>query len=439
MPCRLGGLKADSPEFIVKSISPLFVCNPVIRHMPLLYQPAPVPLTIEPPTRTRYSPLLLSDDIKPVLLEERPSILKSCCMATEFIINTRDGPYMPAGKMDTECLILSQYTSRAWDDKSFPLSSDWAACFPGLHFPHAGSRPAQVIEPVPWEQRISAVVFRGTATGYGHSARDNIRIRAAVMRSPILDIQLTGLNDKRLKVGSEGLGFVRTDVRFDKDAWMSMREQAQYKMQLILPGNVGAGRIGSALATGSCLLISQHDVPQCDIFWKMVPGVHYVSVAADLSNLEAVAESLIADDERCRRIGEAGRRLWEKELSRAGIIERAREVIWNLPTANDDDFYDSFDWTFFKCRSGVYCIMDTMSWELKAFVPFCNEQYRNRWPEQLRLAPGVSMRRLMDESGTLQDVSRWWQNANLICNQPVRGWQGDSQLPQVQSLLQNLG
>lgn len=420
---------------------PLVSLAPATRktHMPLLYPPAPVPLSVDAPTRTRYSPLLLSDDIKPVLLEERRDILRACGCATEFILNTRDAPYLPAGRLDTECLIVSQYTSRAYADHSFPLSSDWAACFPGLYFPHAGCRPAPLIEPVAWEQREGAAVFRGTATGFGHGREDNVRIQAACMRSPVLDIRLTGLNDRRVKMGAGGLGFVRSDAaEFSKDAWLSMREQARYKMQLILPGNVGAGRIGSALATGSCLLITQHDVPQCDIFWKMVPGVHYVPIAADLSNLECIVASLLADDARCRRIGEAGRLLWESELSRSGIVARAREVLSGLPSANDGDFYGSFDWTFFNCRSGVYCVMDRHSWELKAFVPFCNERYRNRWPQPLRLVPGVSMRQLLDEPGTLQDVGRWWQNGNLVCNQPVRGWQGDAQLPQMQCLLQSL-
>ena len=317
--------------------------------MPLLYPPAPVPLSIEPPACSRYSPLLLSDDVKPVLLHERRDILRACGCPVEFIINTRDAPYLPSGRLDTECLILSQYTSRAWADRSFPLSSDWAACFPGLHFPHAGCRAAQLVEPVAWEQRVGAAVFRGTATGFGHGREDNVRIQAACMRSPVLDIRLTGLNDRRVKLGADGLGFVRPDAaEVSKDAWLSMRDQARYKMQLILPGNVGAGRIGSALATGSCLLITQHDVPQCDIFWKMVPGVHYVPVAGDLSDLEGVVASLLADDERCRLVGEAGRRLWEAELSRGSIVARAREVIAGLPSANDDDFYGSFDWTFFN-------------------------------------------------------------------------------------------
>jgi len=401
-----------------------------------LCAPGDVRLTIDPPTETRFSPLLYAEDIQPVLMHNRKKAIAECRLPVEFIINTRDGPYLPRGTVDTP-IVLSQYTSSRFDDLPIALSADWAANFPYLHFPHHGYRPTTPVEPVPWAQRLDACVFRGTATGFGHTERDNVRIQAASMRNNVLDIQLTGLNNKRLKLGADGLGFVSSRERFSRDAWLSMQQQAQYKLQLILPGNVGAGRIGAALSTGSCLLITDHNVPQCEIFYHMLPNVHYVPIRADLSDLEGVVRGLLADNERCQLIGDAGRRLWEQQLCTEALVKRTRTTIASLPAADDAVFFPNFDHVFFKCRSATYCLMDRHSWELKLFVPFVNDKFKNNWPQPFKLQRGLSMRDLFGP-GVLTDERRWWQNANLVCNIPAKGLQGDSQLPQMQSLLQQI-
>ena len=291
----------------------------------ILCPPGDVRLTIEPPTDTRFSPLLYAQDIHPVLMHDRRKALDECRLPVEFILNTRDAPYIPTGTLDTTPIVLSQYTSSRFDDLPISLAADWQNNFPYLHFPHRGNRPATPVDPIEWSKRVDACVFRGTATGFGHSEKDNVRIKATSMRNEVLDIQLTGLNDKRLKLGADGLGFVSSRVPFNRDAWLSMQQQAQYKLQLILPGNVGAGRVGAALSTGSCLLMTDHNVPQCEIFFQMLPHIHFVPIRADLSDLEGVVRGLLADTQRCQRIGEAGRRLWEQQLC-TEAVKRTRET-----------------------------------------------------------------------------------------------------------------
>lgn len=180
-----------------------------------------------------------------------------------------------------------------------------------------------------WDSKKPLAVFRGSATGCGITPRSNVRLRAAVVsraRPDLLDAELTAVSAKpRIDPLTGRLG--RIDVsRFKVGKRMPFEEFSHYKYILNLPGNVAAYRLVKLFLLGSVVL---HAETPYKLWYEHLlrPGVHYIPVAADLSDLEEKVDWCRANDARCRRIASNALRVARKVLEPEYMFSETAKIM----------------------------------------------------------------------------------------------------------------
>jgi hypothetical protein len=83
---------------------------------------------------------------------------------------------------------------------------------------------------------------------------------------------------------------------------------------------------------------------------------------------------------------------------------------------------NTLEYLFFHMKCGIYVMI--RDGKLRIFCPFANRDYRNTWHGRLRLRDNKSVEEYYAEkrsSGYREenviDMSQWWANGNIICNE----------------------
>jgi hypothetical protein len=162
-----------------------------------------------------------------------------------------------------------------------------------------------------WSKKISKAVFRGGPTGCGTTSETNMRLRLAEMRNEDLDVGITWKKEGETKIRGgnaridpeRGISIVESPV--PPVGFMSMKEQSKHKYIIHIDGNVAAYRLLQTMLTGS-LILKVNGPYTLWVDHLLQDGVHYVSVAEDLSNLEKKIRWCKRHDEDCKKIAKNG-------------------------------------------------------------------------------------------------------------------------------------
>ncbi len=165
-------------------------------------------------------------------------------------------------------------------------------------------------EPVPWHRRLPVVFWRGGTSGRlraGQGWQDLPRIRLCELArtEPLLDAGLSHVS----QLGHEAEAEIR--ARGLIRARVSETLFNQYRFHIDIDGNTNSWPgLFIKLLSGSPVLkiASPHGFRQW-YYDRLEPLVHYVPVAADMSDLLEKASWLLANDERAIEIGERARAL----------------------------------------------------------------------------------------------------------------------------------
>ncbi|MBO74402.1 MAG: hypothetical protein CMD33_03920 [Flavobacteriales bacterium] len=194
--------------------------------------------------------------------------------------------------------VYSFYSSRAFEDKHFPLPADWQ-----LSRQQLNNRRR-----VEWNAKQEIAMWRGSATGYSVSASENPRLQVVQLSSKLVDAKLTSWN-RRMKVQSDKSIAVINDKDYpfpaNKSFFIPSEQWGKFKYLLYIDGNVGASRFGRLLSTGSLVIVVRSELPQPWLFQYAKDGEHYLGVDS-VSDLPSTVQWCIAHDEECRVIAERG-------------------------------------------------------------------------------------------------------------------------------------
>ena len=165
---------------------------------------------------------------------------------------------------------------------------------------------------VPWEEKKPVAIFRaGKATGCGLTPKTNMRLKLALMRSPLLDVGIVNTRLANMKFDpEEGLGYLETSVKKVPEVPL-FGGQDGFKYIIHVDGNVLAYRLLKSMLTGSLIL----RVASPFVHWldhKLEAGKHYIPIADDLSDLEEKLAWCQEHDSKCKKIAEKGRLFAEK-------------------------------------------------------------------------------------------------------------------------------
>jgi DNA-directed RNA polymerase subunit E'/Rpb7 len=167
-----------------------------------------------------------------------------------------------------------------------------------------------------WEDKtVNKAVFRGSPTGCGYTSETNMRLKLFQLAQQMpddMDVQISGkdgtIDTKSVKFDPKfGIGMLNTGFP-PADRFLKMYEQSNYKYLIHVDGNVNAYRMLYTMSTGSLMLRVMSDYTS----WAepyLKPGIHYIPIAKDLSNLQDKIRWCKTHDKECKRIAEAGMKL----------------------------------------------------------------------------------------------------------------------------------
>jgi hypothetical protein len=191
-----------------------------------------------------------------------------------------------------------------------------------------------------WSQKtIPKAVFRGGPSGCGYTTETNQRLRLTTIRSPDLDV---GIVSEKDTIDSNsirfdpihGLGMLNTGIQ--SVGRLNYVEQSRYKYILHIDGNVNAYRLLSILATGSLILrVKSSYTSWADSLLK--PGMHYIEIASNLSNLLEKVEWCKQHETECSKIASNGLKvareiLLNPEYVRGAFQKIAMATLSKIPT-----------------------------------------------------------------------------------------------------------
>ena len=190
------------------------------------------------------------------------------------------------------------------------------------------------------EKNIDKAVFRGGPTGCGLVPNSNQRLYLATLQKKyptMLDVGIaTPLSEssysKSIKFSH---GFVKGPVigSLNLNALgielvnrLSMAEQSRYKYIIHVDGNVHAYRLLYSMLTGSVII----RVESAYVGWMdhmLKPGVHYVPVKSDFSDLVSQIEWCRTNDDKCREIAQNALEFSRKVLTKEYITGAFHKIL----------------------------------------------------------------------------------------------------------------
>lgn len=183
----------------------------------------------------------------------------------DVLLNRRDAPLLvrPAPPHRPGLQVLSAYTSERAGDLPMPLADDWAAAA----VPAVPAVPARAPAfPLPHSRPDARAVFRGSSTGRGVTAEDNLRLRLclwACREAPeLFDCRITRVNTRdQLAAGGRVVHpcarAIEAELRA-AGAWAApvpLEEQARrYRAAVYVRGHQAASRLGALFRLGFLVL-----------------------------------------------------------------------------------------------------------------------------------------------------------------------------------------
>ncbi len=187
----------------------------------------------------------------------------------------------------------------------------------------------------PLLEKTPRAVFRGASTGQGVTVDTNVRLKLASMNSKLLDVGITTWN-LRPRMTPEGLDTIRLEdldfVEYDEDGlpvnaeFLTPKQQAGYRYIINAEGHVCAFRLSYELSSGSVVLLVESDYK----LWfshLLVPGVHYVPVKADMSDLISQIEWCENHLDEAQQIANNAREFYKEHLTKEGVFDHLSSLM----------------------------------------------------------------------------------------------------------------
>ncbi len=242
--------------------------------------------------------------------------------------------------------IFSQSTTNDYDDELIPNDDDIVGIL---------CDSKRELYNTNWSSKKSKAVFRGSATGYGTTEKNNPRINIyelAKKHEDIMDVKLIGLNDK-IKVDEKGYvqiinryNFPKMDKNYKISNSLSPKQQAGFKYIIHIQGHVAAFRLTRELGYGSLILKLESDwktwYSDKLIGWKAgdnsIQGkklrdtAHYIIVTPE-SLVDTIKWCMQSDknDEICSKIAQRALEFYRKHfMKKDHMLSYMQEKLCNI-------------------------------------------------------------------------------------------------------------
>ena len=217
---------------------------------------------------------------------------------------------------------------------SWETRTDWTeiVLVPDLYYFSGGGYEDFVPVPVAWEDRTPSFFWRGSTTGLFHQQPADLnalpRYRLCALLAGLGAAGDAGIIDIVQAADADAADAIR--ARLDREGllrpYVAMAEMARHRHVLDIDGNSNSWNFMMKLRLGSCVL-------RVDSAWKqwfsdrLVAWIHYVPVAADLSDLIEKTQWCLAHPQDCEAIARQGAR-FAREMLFADEMRRAARLVF---------------------------------------------------------------------------------------------------------------
>jgi len=280
-----------------------------------------------------------------------PLIVKREFEPYEHIFDTENYPLI-SHNYNTYLPILSMVTTDKHADIPFPTHEDWArvSTQEDRKFFYPDCRDYNYNFSTEWSKKIPTAVFRGASTGCGVTIETNPRLKASFLSkvSPVengyklLDAGITKWNLRPRKImGNKYLQLIEpSKLNIDLVEGLSPEDQSKYKYILNIDGHVTAFRLSLELSMGSVVLLTESKYR----IWFMrylKPGVHYIPVKPDLSDLFEKIRWCRQNDKECEKIAQNAKDFYNKYLTKNGILDYLQYLFIKIKKTTGTYFYNT--------------------------------------------------------------------------------------------------
>lgn len=170
---------------------------------------------------------------------------------------------------------------------------------------------------IPWKIKNAKLVWRGTPTGFGGYNRAVLQRHELVTRfhaHPNKNIDVKFVRDApaykawREADPSRGSALLL-------GAPLTVQDMLRSKFLISVEGNDVATNLKWALASNSCVIMPRPTIVSWFMEDTLIPGVHYVEVQPDFSDLEEKYKWCLEHDDECRVIAENGKQFMKPFLN----------------------------------------------------------------------------------------------------------------------------
>ena len=291
----------------------------------------------------------------------------------DFFVNKRDNPILKNNETEAYdeffgrdvdlvshnymkyCPIFSYSSDKnRFADILIPNWEDWQVCNPDKYF--IDSIYKEKVVSIPWEEKKSIAIFRGSSTGKGTNIYKNMRLKVSHMSNseenfsnvtnlPYIDAGITKWNTRPRKTeDSIYMSSIERNDKYNKP-YLTPQRQSDYKYIINIDGHVSAFRLSHEFSYGSVILIVDSDYK----LWfshLLKPYVHYIPVNRDLSNLFEVVEWCQKNDGKCKIIAKNSLEFFNKYLSKESQLDFLQYTISKVSEKSGKyEYFSDFDLT----------------------------------------------------------------------------------------------
>lgn len=276
--------------------------------------------------------------------------------------------------------ILSMTTTMSHADIPIPTWEDWTRIASQEHKKYF-SKPIRDYNynfEMDWERKKPTAVFRGASTGRGITTSTNMRLKIATISHRLnnpdfLDAGITKWNMRpRLSVDPKTQKIDINTINVNKLEFglvneLTPEEQSTYRYIVNIDGHSAAYRLSLELGMGSVILKVDSEYR----IWfsrYLKPWVHYIPVAADLSDLLEQIEWAQQHDKECQIIAQNAKEFYDKYLCKDGVLDYLQWLLTSMNDVSGIPYIDPNNVTKISVNK-----TDTISRELQPIL--CNENF----------------------------------------------------------------
>jgi hypothetical protein len=258
--------------------------------------------------------------------KDRLSLKRNLTESSEEIVGSDNYPLPNKFKFREYIPILSFSGSERYADIPIPTPDEILYNY-SVYFPSRCIEHNYNIE-TKWNKKTPIAVFRGSFTGSSANINNNPRLALAwqsyqwnlVDNPPILDAGITSFNGRfrgRKELENNYIELFNMGYSsYLKKPQLNYEEQSLYKYVIYVEGNVAAYRAARLFSFGSVVLWIPSHKYKIWFEFLLKDKVNCIFVKRDLSDLRNILEWLLVNDNKAKKIAQAGMDMYKKYLTR---------------------------------------------------------------------------------------------------------------------------